>query len=93
MSKTQAIPVGDRILVLPDQKVTEEFGLIIPEQAQKAAQTGKVVGVGPGSKGDMQISTGDHILYSDYAGTEIELNGIKYRIMREPDVYCILKLS
>ncbi len=90
--KNSAIPVGDRVLVIPDQAQQEMFGLMIPSQAQKKVQTGRVIAVGKG-KGELEMQTkaGDTILYSDFAGTEIKIDDVVHIIMRETDVYCILK--
>src|SRR6056297_615101 len=89
--KITATPLGDRILVLPDEKVTTDFGLILPEQSQKPPQTGTVIGVG--DENYSKLKKGDHILYSNYAGTEIQLDGTAYRVMREVDVWLILNKS
>ena len=66
-------------------------GIIIPDTAKEKPLQGKVVAVGNGTKDEeMTIAVGDQVLYGKYAGTEVELEGEKYLIMRQSDVLAIL---
>lgn len=89
-------PLGDRVLVQPD--VAEEktaSGIIIPDTAKEKPQRGTVVAVGTGkyengTKIDMTVKNGDKVLYGKYSGTELNLDGEDYLIMRESDILGIV---
>ena len=85
-------PLADRVLILPAP--TEEKtigGIIIPDTAKEKPLKGEVIAAGNGTKDEeMVLKAGDHVLYGKYAGTEIELDGTKYLIMRQSDVLAVL---
>jgi chaperonin GroES len=86
-------PLGDRVLVEPAQ--AEEVtagGIIIPDSAKEKPLKGNVIAVGNGTKDEeMIVKAGDTVLYGKYAGTEIELDGAKYLIMRQSDILGIIE--
>ena len=86
MSKIQ--PLADRVLVKPAAAETQTAsGIIIPDSAKEKPLRGEVLAVGNGTKDEeMVLKTGDIVLYGKYAGTELELDGEKYLIMRQSDV-------
>ena len=62
-------------------------GIIIPDSAKEKPLRGEVLAVGNGTKDEeMVLKAGDQVLYGKYAGTELELDGEKYLIMRQSDV-------
>ena len=66
-------------------------GIIIPDSAKEKPLKGKVLAVGTGTKDEqMVLKAGDEVLYGKYAGTELELDGEKYLIMRQSDVLAII---
>ena len=66
-------------------------GIIIPDTAKEKPLKGEVVAVGNGTKDEeMLVKVGDTILYGKYAGTELELDGNKYLIMRQSDILAIV---
>lgn len=66
-------------------------GIIIPDSAKEKPLKGEVIAVGNGTKDEeMVLKAGDTVLYGKYAGTEIELEGEKYIIMRQNDVLAII---
>ncbi|MDR0768658.1 MAG: co-chaperone GroES [Dysgonamonadaceae bacterium] len=85
-------PLADRVLVKP--AVAEEKtvgGIIIPDSAKEKPLKGDVIAVGNGTKDEqMVLKGGDKVLYGKYAGTEIELDGEKFLIMRQSDVLAII---
>lgn len=90
-------PLNDRVLVLRTEEETRTAGgIIIPDSAKEKPQQGKVVAVGPGKadkdgkRTPLQVSAGDRILFSKYAGSEIKLDGVEHIIMREDDILGIL---
>lgn len=85
-------PLADRVLIEPAPAETKTVGgIIIPDTAKEKPLKGTVVAVGNGSKDEeMVLKVGDQVLYGKYAGTELELDGAKYLIMRQSDVVAIL---
>ncbi|CDP03050.1 unnamed protein product [Coffea canephora] len=93
---TSLKPLGDRVLVkikVPEEKSVG--GILLPTSAQTKPQGGEVVAVGEGrtigkSKVDISVKTGTQIVYSKYAGTEVEFNGSNHLILKEDDIVGIL---
>jgi len=81
-------PLADRVLVKPAAAEEKTIGgIIIPDSAKEKPLKGEVIAVGNGTKDEaMVLKAGDQVLYGKYAGTEIELDGEKYLIMRQSDV-------
>ena len=90
-------PLGDRIVL--KQVETEEktkSGIIPPDSAKEKSQEALVVAVGPGKAVDgkltpMQVKEGDKVIYSEYAGTEVELDDEKYIIVGQDDIIAIVE--
>jgi len=85
-------PLADRVLIQPTpaEEVTMA-GIIIPDSANEKPLKGEVLAVGNGTKDEeMVLKAGDKVLYGKYAGTEIELAGEKYLIMRQSDVLAVI---
>lgn len=85
-------PLADRVLIEPAPAETKTVsGIIIPDTAKEKPLKGTVVAVGNGTKDeDMVLKQGDVVLYGKYAGTELEIEGKKYLIMRQSDVVAVL---
>ena len=86
-------PLADRVLIEPQEAQTKTAGgIYIPDTAKEKPQQGKVIAVGPGKKDEpMEVKAGDVVLYGKYAGTEIELDGEKFLMMRQSDVLAIIE--
>lgn len=91
-------PLGDRVIVTAEDEAESltPSGLVIPDTAKEKPQFGEVVAVGPGARNEkgehvaMDISVGDKILYSKYAGTEVKLEQDVYLVMSERDVLAVV---
>ncbi len=85
-------PLADRVVVEPAPAEEKTAGgIIIPDTAKEKPQKGTVVAVGSGKKDEpMTVKVGDKVLYGKYAGTEINIDGKEYLIMRESDIYAII---
>ena len=84
-------PLADRVLVRPTAAEEKVGGIIIPDTAKEKPLRGKVIATGNGTKDEeMVLKEGDEVLYGKYAGTELELDGTKYLIMRQSDVLAII---
>eukprot|EP00389_Voromonas_pontica_P004288 GDKH01006393.1.p1 GENE.GDKH01006393.1~~GDKH01006393.1.p1 ORF type:complete len:92 (+),score=13.24 GDKH01006393.1:36-311(+) len=84
-------PIADRVLIEPaPAEQTTASGIIIPDSAKEKPLRGKVVAAGTGKPDEpMTVKVGDDVLYGQYSGTEIKLNGSTFLIMREADIYGI----
>ena len=85
-------PLADRVLIQPaaaEEKTV--IGIIIPDSAKEKPLKGEVIAIGNGTKDEeMVVKVGDTVLYGKYAGTELELEGGKYLIMRQSDILAII---
>lgn len=85
-------PLADRVLIEPapaEQKTAS--GIIIPDSAKEKPLKGKIIAAGNGKPDEpMTVKVGDEVLFGQYSGTEIKLDGTTYMIMREADIYGIL---
>ena len=85
-------PLADRVLVLPAQAEEKVGGIIIPDTAEEKPQHGTIVAAGNGTKDEeMILKEGDEVLYGKYSGTELEVEGTKYLIMRQSDVLAVVQ--
>jgi chaperonin GroES len=95
--KLRIRPLDDRAVVRPSE--AEEMtrgGIVLPDTAREKPLQGKVLAVGPGklmektgARGKMSVKVGDVVFFGKYSGTEIELDGDKYVILRESDILAI----
>ncbi len=91
------VPLGDRVVL--KQLVAEETtksGIVLPGQTKEKPQQAEVVAVGPGGNVDgkevvMQAAAGDQVIYSKYSGTEVELDGEEYIVVRQNDILAVIK--
>ena len=85
-------PLADRVLIKPAAAEEKTIGgIIIPDSAKEKPLKGEVLAVGKGTKDEeMILKPGDQVLYGKYSGTELELDGEMYLIMRQSDVLAIL---
>lgn len=85
-------PLADRVVVQPaEAELKTKSGIIIPDTAKEKPQRGTVLAVGAGKKDEpMTVKVGDTVLYGKYSGTEINVEGYDYLIMRESDILAII---
>ncbi|MFT5666242.1 MAG: chaperonin GroES [Vicingaceae bacterium] len=85
-------PLADRVLVEPAAAEEKTAGgIIIPDTAKEKPQKGIIVAVGNGKPDEpMTVKEGDTVLYGKFAGTEINIEGKDYLIMRESDLFAIV---
>lgn len=81
---------GNRLLVIPDEPVEiTPMGLVLPQVAEKRPTTAVVERIGPDVENE-DIQVGERVLYSMYAGTEVELNSTKYLILDASQVLMVI---
>jgi chaperonin GroES len=85
-------PLADRVLVEPEPAEGKTAsGIFIPDSAKEKPQRGKIIAVGNGKVDEpMTVVVGDTVLYGKYSGTEINVEGSDYLIMRESDIFAIV---
>lgn len=85
-------PLADRVVIkMLEAEETTKSGIILTSKAQEKPQVAEIVAVGPGGVVDgkeivMEVSVGDKVLISKYAGTEVKLDGEEYTILRQSDI-------
>jgi chaperonin GroES len=96
-TKSNIRPLGDRVVVKPvTREEKTQSGIYLPDTAQEKPQEATVVAVGPGKlldNGDrapMDVTEGDRILYSKYAGTEVKQFDEELLILRESDILAVI---
>jgi chaperonin GroES len=97
-TKTKIEPLEDRVVIRPleGEEITAS-GLVIPDTAKEKPQEGEVLAVGPGRLDDngkriaMEVSEGDRVLYSKYAGTEIKIDGEELLVIPSRDILARIK--
>jgi len=95
--KLKIRPLDDRVVVQPfEAEERTAGGIVLPDSAREKPQQGKVVATGPGKllektgeRGKMSLKVGDRVFYGKYSGTEIEVDGEDYVILRESDVLAV----
>ncbi len=91
------VPLGDRVVLKQlEAEETTKSGIVLPGQAQEKPQQAEVIAVGPGGMVDgkevkMEVVTGDKVIYSKYAGTEVKMDGEEYIIVKQNDILAIVK--
>jgi chaperonin GroES len=85
-------PLADRVVISPaEAEEKTASGLYIPDTAKEKPHRGTVVAVGPGKKDEpTTVAVGDTVLYGKYSGTEIQIDGRDYLIMKESDIFAVV---
>ena len=90
------VPLGDRVVLKHvEAEETTASGIVLPGQAKEKPQVALVVEVGPGGMIDgkeviMNVKAGDKVIYSKYAGNEVNLDKDEYVIVRQDDILAIV---
>ncbi|MBI9017894.1 MAG: co-chaperone GroES [Phycisphaerae bacterium] len=95
--KVNIRPLDDRVVVKQTeaQEVTAG-GIVLPDSAKEKPQQGTIVAIGAGKmlesgkRGEMCVKVGDEIFYGKYAGSELEVDGEKFVILREGEILAVL---
>ena len=89
----QLKPLDDRVVIQPmDAEETTAGGIVLPDAAQEKPQRGKITAVSPGrllesgDRAEMSLAVGDEVLFGKYGGTDIEVEGVEVKILRESDI-------
>ena len=91
------VPLGDRVVLKQvEAEETTKSGIVLPGQAQEKPQQAEVIAVGPGGvvngkEVKMEVEVGNTVIYSKYAGTEVEMEDTKYIIVKQSDILAVVK--
>jgi chaperonin GroES len=90
-------PMDDRVLVKPIESESKTAsGIFLPESAKEKPVRGEVISTGPGkrlengNRAQMSVKKGDTVVYGKYAGSEVELKGDKFLILRESELLGVI---
>ena len=89
------VPLGDRVVLKQvEAEETTKSGLILTTSAQEKPQEAEVIAVGPGGmvngkEVEMHVTTGQQVIYSKYAGTNVEIDDEEYIIVKQDDILAI----
>ncbi len=90
----QLKPLGDRVIVRPskEEEVTKS-GIVLPDTVEKEKkEQGEVVSVGNGEKiTKLGLKTGDMVIFGKYAGEDVEVDDVEYKVLDEKDVLAVLE--
>ncbi len=91
-------PLDNRVIVKQcEAEVKTAGGIVLPGSAQEKPQRGIVEFVGPGQmmdngkRAELTVKKGDEVFYGKYAGSEVEIDGVKYVILRESDILAVIE--
>ncbi|GAB4386511.1 MAG: co-chaperone GroES [Phycisphaerales bacterium] len=91
-------PLEDRVLVKPiEPEAKTASGLYLPEGAKERPIQGEVIATGPGKlldngkRAQLSVKKGDRVVYGKYAGSEVEIKGVKHLILRETELLGVLQ--
>lgn len=91
-------PLDDRIVIKQsDAEEKTSGGIILPDTAKEKPQIGTVVAIGPGKvlddgkRGKLSVKKKDEVIYAKYMGSDVEIDGQKYVILRESDILGIVQ--
>lgn len=89
-------PLNDRVVVQPDEAIeVSEGGIVLPDTAQETPSGGRVLAIGNGTLTNdgeripLTVQVGDTVIYSKYAGSEIEVEGETVKVLREDDILAV----
>ena len=91
------VPLGDRVVLKQlEAEETTKSGIVLPGQAQEKPQQAEVIAVGPGGVVDgkevkMEVATGNKVIYSKYAGTDVKIDDEEYIIVKQSDLLAVIQ--
>ena len=90
-------PLGDRVVIkVSEGDMKTASGIVLPDTAKEKPQEGEVVAVGTGkmldngTRAQMEVKTGDKVIFSKYSGSEVKVDEQNYWIVRESDILAVL---
>lgn len=87
-------PLGDRVIVKPaKQEEMTKSGIVLPDTVEKEKkEEGEIVSIGNGEKVvKLGLKIGDHVLFGKYAGEDVEVDEVEYKVLDEKDVLAVIE--
>lgn len=91
-------PLDDRVVIKQSQAEEKTAGgIILPDTAKEKPQIGKIIAVGPGklleegTRNQMSVKKNDEVIYAKYIGSEVDIDGERYVILKEDDILGIVE--
>ena len=91
-------PLDDKVVVIPAEAEEKTAGgIVLPDTAKEKPLVGKVAAVGPGKlldsgkRSEMAVKKNDEVLFGKYSGNDVELDGKKYKILRESEILGVIE--
>lgn len=87
------VPLGDRVVIKQcEAETTTKSGIVLASSSQEKPQEAEVIAVGPGTSDvKMEVSVGQKVIYSKYAGTEVKFEGEEYIVIKQNDILAIVE--
>ncbi len=92
-------PLDDRVVLkIEEAEEKTEGGIVLPDTAKEKPQRGSVVAVGPGKllkngeRKDPSVEEGDKVIFGKYAGTDVEIGGNEYKIVKQDEIQARIEL-
>ena len=91
------VPIADRVILKGvEAEETTKSGIVLPGQAKEKPMQGEIVAVGPGgmvngNEVEMVVKVGQQVVFSQYAGNEIKLDGEEFTIIRQSDIMAVIE--
>ena len=97
-NKIKLQPLGDRVVVQRDEsEETTAGGIVLPDSAKDKPARGKIISIGDGrllddgTRGDFQVKVGDRVLFTSYAGDNVNIGDDEFLLMREDDILAVIE--
>lgn len=86
-------PLGDRVVLKQlEAETTTKSGIVLASSTQEKPQEAEVIAVGPGTEEvKMEVSVGQKVIYSKYAGTQVKFDGVEYIVIKQNDILAIVE--
>ena len=87
------VPLGDRVVLKQlEAETTTKSGIVLASSTQEKPQEAEVIAVGPGTEEvKMEVSVGQKVIYSKYAGTQVKFDGVEYSVIKQNDILAIVE--
>lgn len=87
------VPLGDRVVLKQvEAETTTKSGIVLASTTQEKPQEAEVLAVGPGTEDvKMEVSVGQKVIYSKYAGTQVKYDGVEYIIIKQNEILAIVE--
>ena len=91
-------PLDDRVVVKPqDAEEKTPGGIVLPDTAKEKPMMGKIIAIGigklldNGKRAKLSVKKGDVVLYGKYGGSDVEIDGTEYKILRESEILGVVE--